>query len=102
MTTSGPTISYGGKEYDVNRDFSWGELLTVERLGGVPLARDDAFDSLSTMAAFVFVLKRRDDKSIEWESFLLGNISDLLGGDDEPEPEPKKPAAKKRPPKPAA
>jgi hypothetical protein len=37
MAQSGPTIKIGEKDYDVNRDFSWRELLTVEELGGVPL-----------------------------------------------------------------
>jgi hypothetical protein len=45
MPQQGPTIRIGAKEYDVNRDFTWRELLTVEELGGQPLARDDAFES---------------------------------------------------------
>ena len=96
---TGPTIRIGGKEYDVNRDFTWRELLTVEELGGVPLARDEAFESFGVIAAFVFVVMKREDQTLMWEGFLDGNIEDLAP--EEPEPAAKKRAAK-RPPKPAA
>ena len=95
MAPTGPTVRIGGKEYDVNRDFTWRELLTVEELGGVPLARDEAYETFAVMAAFVFVVMKREDAALMWEGFLDGNISDIIG--DEPEPD-SKPAAKKRPP----
>jgi hypothetical protein len=98
MAASGPTIRIGGKEYDVNRDFTWRELLTVEELSGQPLARDAAFQSFAVLGAFVFVVMKREDASLAWEGFLDGNISDLI---DEPEDDPK-PAAKRRPTKPSA
>jgi hypothetical protein len=92
MPQQGPTIRIGAKEYDVNRDFTWRELLTVEELGGQPLARDDAFESFGVIAAFVFVIQKRDDPTLAWEGFLDGNITDIVGG-DEPD-EAAKPAAK--------
>lgn len=99
MAQGGPVVRIGGTEYDVNRDFTWRELLTVEELGGVPLARDEAYETFGVMAAFVFVVAKRDDASLSWEKFLDGNISDVIG--DEPEAE-SKPAAKRRPTKPSA
>jgi hypothetical protein len=97
MAASGPIVRIGGKEFDVNRDFTWRELLTVEELGGVPLARDEAYETFAVMAAFVFVVMKRDDESLMWEGFLDGSISDIIG--DEPEAKPK---AKPRPTKPGA
>jgi hypothetical protein len=99
MATGGPVVRIGGKEYDVNRDFTWRELLTVEELGGVPLARDEAYETFGVMAAFVFVVMRREDDKLTWEQFLDGNISDVTGEDPQPEA---KPAAKRRPTKPSA
>lgn len=96
----GPKIRIGAKSYDVNSDFSWRELLTVEELAGQPIARDEAFESFGVIAAFVFVLQKRDDASLRWEDFLNGSIEDVTG-EDEPEDEAKKPAAKRRPTKPA-
>ena len=101
MPQQGPTIRIGAKEYDVNRDFTWRELLTVEELGGQPLANDKAFESFGVIAAFVFVIQKRDDPTLAWEGFLDGNISDITG-DDEPEQDAKKKAAAKpRPTKPS-
>lgn len=97
MAASGPIVRIGGKEYDVNRDFTWRELLTVEELGGVPLARDEAYETFAVMAAFVFVVMKREDESLMWEGFLDGSISDIIGDDD-----PAKPKAKPRPTKPSA
>jgi hypothetical protein len=97
MATKGPTIKIGEKDYDVNRDFSWRELLTVEELGGVPLGRDGSFESMSVMAAFVFVVLKRDDVTLEWAGFLDRNIEELFGSDDEDETP--KPKAKPRPTK---
>ena len=101
MPQQGPTIRIGAKEYDVNRDFTWRELLTVEELSGQPLARDDAFESFGVIAAFVFVIQKRDDPALAWEGFLDGNISDITGDDGEADAV-KKPAAKPRPTKPSA
>lgn len=103
---NGPTIKIGKKEYDVNRDFTWRELLTVEELGGVPLARDEAFDHMSVMAAFVFVVLKRDDETLEWAGFMDRNINDLIdeadGEDaDDAAPAPKA-AVKRRPTTPRA
>jgi hypothetical protein len=98
--TTGPTIRIGGKEYDVNRDFTWRELLTVEELSGTPLGRDDAFESMGVMGALVFVIQKREDQSLRWEGFLDGSISDLIS-DDEPDDEDE-PVAKPRPTKPSA
>jgi hypothetical protein len=62
---AGPSIRIGSKDYDVNKDFTWRELLTVEELGGVPLARDGAFESFSVLGAFVFVVLKRDDPTLD-------------------------------------
>lgn len=97
---SGPTITIRGKDYDLNRDFSWRELITIEDLSGVPLGHDGAFESLTVLGACVFVVLKRDDEKLKWEGFLDGNIDDIT--EDEPEPPAAKKGAAKRPPKPAA
>jgi hypothetical protein len=51
-----------GQQYDVEKDFTWEELMLVEQQSGVPLGRDDAFESMATVAAFVFVIEKRDDE----------------------------------------
>lgn len=98
-----PTIRIGAQEYDVNRDFTWRELLTVEELSGQPLANDKSFESFSVIAAFVFVIQKREEPSLAWEGFLDGNISDITSGDepddDADEAGAKKPKAKPRPTK---
>jgi hypothetical protein len=100
---AGPSIRIGSKSYDVNKDFTWRELITVEELGGVPLARDGAFEAFSVLGAFVFVLLKRDDESLA----DVGRVPrpqhqrphrrhGRRRGDDAA-----KPAAKRRPTKPA-
>lgn len=85
-------ITVKGKSYDVNRDFSWRELITVEELSGVPLAADGSLDHFIVGAAFVFVVMKREDKSLEWEGFLDRPVAEVEGAaDDENEGKPKRP-----------
>jgi hypothetical protein len=68
------TLIIAGKEYDVEKDFTWAEILLVEELSGVPLGRSGAFDSMGVIGAFVFVIKKRADKALTWEKFVTGSI----------------------------
>jgi hypothetical protein len=89
-------INVKGKSYDINKDFSWRELITVEELAGVPLAADGALDRFIVGAAFVFVVMKREDKTLEWDGFLDRPISEITGDVDEPagkKPRPTKAAA---------
>ena len=78
----GPTIKVKGREYNVNKDFTWRELMTVEELSGFPLGRPDSFESTAVAAAIIFVVLKRDEKELTWEAFLDGSIEDLEA--DEP------------------
>jgi hypothetical protein len=82
----GPTIKVKGKSYDINKDFTWRELLTVEELAGLPLGSSGALDSMAVVGAFVFVVMKRDEPALMWEGFLDG------GPDDIEDPEEEKPA----------
>lgn len=93
------TITIEGVEYDVNKDFTWAELMEVEQRGGQPLGRDGSLDSLSTVAAFFFVVRRRKDAALTWEQFVSEPIPNM---DPEPEAEPAEKAAAKRAAKRAA
>jgi hypothetical protein len=88
-----PTIRIGAQEYDVNKDFTWRELLTVEELAGYPLAEEKSFNHMAVIGAFVFVIQKRDDASLMWEGFLDSSIMDITGGDDDA-PADAQPAAK--------
>jgi hypothetical protein len=35
----GAVLTIQGKQYDVEKDFTWAELMLVEELGGVPLGQ---------------------------------------------------------------
>jgi hypothetical protein len=85
---SGPTIDVEGKTYDVEKDFTWRELLTVEELGGVPLGRPGAFESMAVGGAFVFVVLKRSQPELTWEAFLDRNVT------TEPEAAPRPTRAK--------
>lgn len=85
------TVIIGGKEYDVERDFSWEELMLVEELGGHALGSDGAFESMSTLAACVFVIVKRDEPDLTWEQFTKRPMQI----EDERSEAAAKPAAKK-------
>lgn len=90
---AGPTIKVKGKAYDVNKDFTWRELITVEELGGVPLGTDGALDSMAVGGAFVFVILKREQPDLTWDAFLDEAISDVA--EEKPaRSRPTKPAAK--------
>jgi hypothetical protein len=74
----GAVLTIQGKQYDVEKDFTWAELMLVEELGGVPLGRDDAFESMSVIAAFVFAIQKREDDALTWEAFVKQPI-DIQG-----------------------
>lgn len=64
-----PTITIDGTDYDVNKDFTWQELIEVEKLSGLPLGRDGSLDSLAVIAGFFFIVKRRVSPGLTWEAF---------------------------------
>lgn len=92
-----PTIRIGAEEYDVNRDFTWRELLTVEELAGYPLAEEKSFNHMAVIGAFVFVIQKRDDASLMWEGFLDSSILDITGDDDAGDDAQSAPKAKAKP-----
>lgn len=102
----GATLRIGGVEYDVEKDLSWEELMLAEELGGVPLGREDAFESMSVLGACVFVIMKRKTPALSWEEFVKQpmDITDARDDDDAPAPVNRaaKRAAKKRPPRRAA
>jgi hypothetical protein len=81
------TINVKGKDYDVNADFSWRELATVEDLAGQPLGAPGALHATLVGAAFIFVVLKREDKTLEWDAFLDSPVSDI-GADDDVDDEP--------------
>lgn len=88
----GGQITVKGKSYDINKDFSWRELITVEELAGIPLATNGALDHFIVGAAFVFVVMKREDKTLEWDGFLDRPISEIEAA-PEKKPRPTKAAA---------
>ena len=92
----GATLRIGGNEYDVEKDFSWEELMLVEELGGVPLGREGAFESMAVVGACVFVVMKRANAELTWQEFVKQPMDITDERDDAAKP------AKKRPPKPAA
>lgn len=65
-----PTIEVKGREYDLEKDFTWKELMLAEELSGTPLGRADALDSMAVGAAFIFVILKRTDTELTWEAFV--------------------------------
>lgn len=86
-------ITIQGKKYDVEKDFTWEELMLVEQQGGVPLGRDDAFESMSVIGAFVFVVLKRENEALTWTEFVKQPIA-VSSGDEEPEKKPRPTRAK--------
>lgn len=70
----GVSLKIAGKDYDVEKDFTWEELMLVEQQSGVPLGRDGAFDSMAVLGAFVFVVLKRADEALTWEQFVKQTI----------------------------
>jgi hypothetical protein len=79
------TITVKGKEYDVNSDFSWRELATAEELAGQPLGAPGAFQSALVGAAFIFIVLKREDPALEWQTFLDTPVSDVAAEPEEAE-----------------
>jgi hypothetical protein len=77
------TVTVKGKEYDVNADFTWRELATVEELAGQPLGAPGAMNSALVGGAFIFVVLKRDDPTLEWQAFLDSPVSDVATDEDE-------------------
>lgn len=71
------TITVQGKTYDVNKDFTWAELMAVEEFAGTGLAADGAFDSVAVAAGFIFVILRRENKTLTKDEFLASAVSDF-------------------------
>jgi hypothetical protein len=84
----GAVLTIQGKQYDVEKDFTWAELMLVEELGGVPLGRDDAFESMAVIAAFVFSIQKRDDDALTWEAFVKQPIDVKDETETEAKPRP--------------
>jgi hypothetical protein len=84
----GATLTIGGKDYDVEKDFTWAELMLVEELGGVPLGKEDAFESMAVIAAFVFSIQKREDDALTWEAFVKTpiDVQDETGSEKKPRP----------------
>jgi hypothetical protein len=92
-TALGASVEVHGKNYDIDRDFEWRELITIEELAGIPLGRPGSLEYAVVGAALIFVVMKREDESLTWEEFLK---TPPPKGDDESEAEPK---AKPRPTK---
>lgn len=93
------TIKVKGKDYDINRDFTWDELIQVEDIVGKPLNENGVLDSIRTGAAFIFVVLKRDDSELAWADFIKRPLSEFEQPDEEPAA---KGAAKARPTRRAA
>jgi hypothetical protein len=78
-----PVLTIQGKKYDVEKDFTWAELMLVEELSGVALGADDAFERMTVIGALVFAIQKREDESLTWEAFVRTPID--IQGEDEPE-----------------
>lgn len=89
----GAVLTIQGKDYDVEKDFTWAELMLVEELGGVPLGADDAFERMTVIAAFVFAIQKREDDALTWESFVKTPIDIQDGSEKKPRPTRAKDAA---------
>lgn len=85
----GAVLTIQGKDYDVEKDFTWAEIMLAEELGGVPLGADDAFERMTVIAAFVFAIQKREDEALTWEAFVKTPI-DIQDGTDEKKPRPTK------------
>lgn len=83
-------LTIQGKDYDVDRDFTWEEIMLVEELAGVPLGRQGAFESMAVIGGFVFAIQKRADETLTWEQFVKQPL-EVTDGDEKPE------AAKPRP-----
>jgi hypothetical protein len=89
----GAVLTIQGKEYDIEKDFTWAELLLVEELSGVPLGADNAFERMTVIAAFVFAIQKRQDESLTWEAFMQTPIDikdETETADPEKRPRPTK------------
>lgn len=86
----GAVLTIRGKKYDVEKDFTWAELMLVEQQSSVPLGRDDAFESMTVVAAFVFVILKRENESLTWEEFVNQPIDFSQAEEPEAKPRPTK------------
>lgn len=86
----GAVLTIQGKQYDVEKDFTWAELMLAEELSGVGLAKDDAFESMAVIAGFVFVILKRDDDALTWEAFVKQpiDVKDETEAEAEAKPRP--------------
>jgi hypothetical protein len=84
----GAVLTIQGRQYDVEKDFTWEELMLVEQQSGVPLGRDNAFESMTVVAAFVFVILKRDDEGLTWEAFVKQpiDVTDETAEQESPRP----------------
>jgi hypothetical protein len=89
------TVTVKGKEYDVNADFTWRELATIEELAGQPLGAPGAMSSALVGGAFIFVVLKRDDPTLEWQAFLDSPVSDVATDGEDEEKRPPTKASKK-------
>jgi hypothetical protein len=70
-THLGAVLTIQGKQYDVEKDFTWAELMLVEELG--PAFRSAGMmrsNRMTVIAAFVFSIQKRDDDALTWEAFV--------------------------------
>lgn len=98
---SAPSITVKGREYDLEKDFTWKELMLAEELAGTPLGRDDALETMAVGAAFIFVILKRTEPALTWEQFLDSPVSDSSEDGDGPGTRPTK-AGKKTASSPSA
>ena len=96
----GTILTIKGKPYDIDKDFTWSELMLVEELGGVPLGREGALESMATIAGLVFVVMKRDEAALTWDEFVKQPIDVTDEGDASAQDA--KAGAKRRPTKPVA
>jgi len=77
-------VKVKGREYSIENDLTWRELITVEELSGTSLGADGALDSMTVSAALIFVILKREDKALTWDGFMDQSIGDLetSEGDD--------------------
>jgi hypothetical protein len=69
--------------------------MPIEELSGQPLGAPGAMNSALVGGAFIFVVLKRDDPALEWQSFLDSPVSDVATDEEDEGKRPPTKASKK-------